>query len=283
MIPLYNKTLFFLFRNLVTCKNGCNNQEAKNYGMSAHSILVIDDEPSARDFARSILETEGYNVFAVNSVDAGIALLAGQDDITMVICDINMPDKDGFEFLHYLNSNLRYASIPLLFSSGRAEGQTVKRAKAMGARGFLAKPFLGQDLIRRVTYTLKSDKGIVLIVSKDQLSLNVMARTIFIAHYMPLMASSLESARDTLENRQIDILMADLSLGDNSGLDLVVEVKESFYKIPTIIVKGSQDTMTGEEIISAGADAVLEKPLTNLDVIKKLEIILQTCRCTSTK
>ncbi|MEZ5360677.1 MAG: response regulator [Candidatus Zixiibacteriota bacterium] len=239
--------------------------------MSASTILVIDDEATAREFAQTHLENEGYNVLMADSVNRAIEILSTNKHLSLVICDINMPDKDGFDFLNYLNTDLRYACIPLIFSTGRADAQSVRRAKAMGARGFLAKPFLGEDLLKRVKYTLKSGKGVVLLVSQDQLSLNNIARHIFVAHYMPLMATRVEDAHELMKSRQIDFLVTDLYVGAASGMDLVVDAKASFFKVCALVVKGSQDTISEEELISAGADVVLQKPLRNIDIIRKLE------------
>lgn len=251
--------------------------------MSATTILVIDDEASSREFAQTHLENEGYSVLSAPSVDNAIEILAANKHISLVICDINMPGKDGFDFLNYINTDLRYASIPLIFSTGRADAQSVRRAKAMGARGFLAKPFLGEDLLKRVKYTLKSGKGVVLLVSQDQLSLNNIARHIFVAHYMPLMATSVDAAHTLMKNRQIDFLVTDLNVGSASGLDLVVDAKASFFKVPALIVKGSQDATSEEELISAGADAVLQKPLRNIDIVRKLEQIMLKYKTSGTR
>ena len=242
--------------------------------MKKYAILVVDDEAAIRQFLEENLACGGYRVLSAASVDEAISMLVSHSDISLIICDIAMPKRDGFDLIRYINDNLRFTSIPLIFSTGKTDAQTVSRAKALGARGFLAKPFTGQELRKRVTNALDSGKGTVLIVSSDQLSLNIMARNISVARYKSLTAPTIADAHALLNDKQIDILISELQLSDGSGLELMASAKESVYKIPVLIITGKPDVIVEEQLITAGADAIIRRPFSNIDIISKIEAIL---------
>jgi len=249
--------------------------------MKKHTILVIDDEESTCEFITVHLSSEGYEVLTAMTVDDAIQALVSHTSISLIICDISMPKKDGFDFMRYLCNNLRFASIPLIFSTSRSDEITVTRAKSMGARGYLVKPYVGQTLLEKVRAILESRKGTVLIVSYDELGMNIMARSIFRANYNPLTTGSVTEAKHMLAERQIDILITDATLPDLSGLELMAFAKEQYHNIPVIIILGKQDHITVEGAIAAGADDVIRKPFFNTSIVAKIESVLIVRRNTA--
>jgi two-component system chemotaxis response regulator CheY len=106
--------------------------------MSAR-ILVIDDSALVRRQVGKALSTAGFAIDeATDGMDA-LEKLAGNPDTRLIVCDVNMPRMNGIEFLEQLNAQGSRIAVVMLTSEGQPE--LVERAKALGAKGWLVKPF----------------------------------------------------------------------------------------------------------------------------------------------
>ena len=113
----------------------------------AATILVVDDEASARDLLRLHLSAAGYEVLvAEDAIAAGYMVLRRPPDL--IISDVNMPHMDGFEFIAALKSDKTLPYIPVIFLTTMEEGD--HRGKELGAVGYLTKPVRADYLLTMV-------------------------------------------------------------------------------------------------------------------------------------
>lgn len=121
--------------------------------MSAHHILVVDDEVGIRELLRDILEDEGYHVkLAENAAQAREHRY--QTRPNLVLLDIWMPDCDGVTLLkEWVNGGL--LTMPVVMMSGHATVDTAVEATRIGAFDFLEKPIALQKLLKTVHAALK--------------------------------------------------------------------------------------------------------------------------------
>jgi two-component system chemotaxis response regulator CheY len=114
----------------------------------AHRILIVDDSPSMRVFIRRVLNLSGIEVSecleAANGLLALEALRASKVDA--ILTDINMPVMDGEELMLRLSKDPQLRDIPVIVISTDASGCRMERMRALGARGYLAKPFRPEQL-----------------------------------------------------------------------------------------------------------------------------------------
>lgn len=111
----------------------------------AASILVIDDSMMVRKQVGNALRTQGYAVVeAVDGVDA-LEKLEATPDARLVVCDVNMPRMNGLEFLEQLSARKSAPPVVMLTTEGQPE--LMQRAKALGAVGWLVKPFKPELLL----------------------------------------------------------------------------------------------------------------------------------------
>jgi two-component system chemotaxis response regulator CheY len=105
----------------------------------ATSVLVVDDSMMVRKLVGSALKSQGYNV--VEAVDGADALekLAVNPDTKLIVCDVNMPKMNGLEFLEQLAA--RNSSVPVVMLTTEGQPEMIQRAKSLGAKGWLVKPF----------------------------------------------------------------------------------------------------------------------------------------------
>lgn len=101
-------------------------------------ILVVDDSQSIRDVLRKFLEQKGFEILsAVDAFEA--ADLLGSNDVILIITDIYMPNKTGFDFLEEIRSNGSHA-IPVIVITGFPTAETVETAASLKVKHFLLKP-----------------------------------------------------------------------------------------------------------------------------------------------
>jgi two-component system KDP operon response regulator KdpE len=114
-------------------------------------ILVVDDEPQIRKFLRLGLEGHGYGVFEAESAEAALrAAVTHQPEL--VVLDLGLPDREGFEVLAALRE---WSSAPVLVLSVRnREGEKV-RAFDLGADDYVVKPFGMPELLARIKAALR--------------------------------------------------------------------------------------------------------------------------------
>ena len=107
-------------------------------------ILVVDDDPIMRELLGIHLRNAGYEVqTAEDGLAGGYRVLRSRPDL--IICDVNMPHLDGFEFVAALRSDSATRAIPVIFLTSDEEGQS--RGKELGAVGYVSKPIRADQLL----------------------------------------------------------------------------------------------------------------------------------------
>ena len=113
----------------------------------AATILIVDDDLSIRELLRLHLSAAGYAVHvAEDAIGAGYMVLRSPPDL--IICDINMPHMDGFEFIAALKADPTLPKIPVIFLTSYDQGDD--RGKELGAVGYLMKPVRADRLLQLV-------------------------------------------------------------------------------------------------------------------------------------
>ena len=121
-----------------------------------YTILVADDDPDIRDLLASVLREDYENVVvASDGAEAYQAALRERPDI--VVLDINMPKRDGFEVIRLLRENAATRNIPIILLTANADEGSAAKGFAGGANDFLVKPFTPSHLRARVaTWLLRN-------------------------------------------------------------------------------------------------------------------------------
>jgi two-component system KDP operon response regulator KdpE len=117
----------------------------------AAKILVVDDEPQIRKFLRLGLEGHGYGVLEAASAEAALRLAVAEPP-DLVVLDLGLPDREGFEVLSALRE---WSRVPVFVLSVRnREGEKV-RAFDLGADDYVVKPFGMPELLARIKAALR--------------------------------------------------------------------------------------------------------------------------------
>lgn len=118
------------------------------------TILVIEDDGVTRDLFLEGLEAEGFNVISAENGLAGIEE-ARKHLPNLVICDIAMPDIDGYGVLNALRQDPFTAVIPFIFLTGSNTKASVRKGMELGADDYLTKPSTVEELLRAIAIRLE--------------------------------------------------------------------------------------------------------------------------------
>ena len=115
------------------------------------TILVVEDEIVTQRLTKKILEERGYEVVvAEDGVDALMAL--GKINFDLILCDINMPNLDGFKLVEFMNTKNIF--IPIIFITIREDVEDEIRGLALGAKDYIRKPVNRDLLLLRIRKVL---------------------------------------------------------------------------------------------------------------------------------
>ena len=112
-------------------------------------ILVIEDEAQTRDMFLECLEAEGFDAIGAENGLVGVQRAIDQLP-DLVICDIMMPELDGYRVLAQLRRNPVTAIIPFIFITARTESAFRRLGMDLGATDYLTKPCTAEDLLRAI-------------------------------------------------------------------------------------------------------------------------------------
>ncbi len=114
------------------------------------NVLIVEDSKAIRSMIRVSLEEAGgfFAVEAGNGFEALKTLPTRRFDL--IITDINMPDINGLELIGFVKSNPAYKDIPLIIVSTEKSEEDKKRGMALGASGYVVKPFAKDELMTMV-------------------------------------------------------------------------------------------------------------------------------------
>lgn len=112
-------------------------------------ILLIEDNAEVRENTHEILELANYEVLTAANGKIGVEL-AQREKPDLIICDIMMPELDGYGVLHILSKNEQTAGIPFIFLTAKTEKSDIRKGMNLGADDYLTKPFDDTDLLNAV-------------------------------------------------------------------------------------------------------------------------------------
>ena len=113
-------------------------------------ILIIDDSNTIRQQVSFVLKKGGYQVIEAENGLMGIKILKEEPDISLVICDVNMPEMNGLTMVKVINESNDIQHPPILILTTEASAESMAEAKKYGAKGWIVKPFNPEMLIEGI-------------------------------------------------------------------------------------------------------------------------------------
>lgn len=120
-------------------------------------ILLIEDNPDVRENTSEILMLAGYNVVTAENGRIGVEK-ARQTNPDLIICDIMMPELEGYGVLHMLSKDTKTSTVPFIFLTAKTEKSDIRKGMNMGADDYITKPFDETELLEAVEMRLKKNQ-----------------------------------------------------------------------------------------------------------------------------
>jgi DNA-binding response OmpR family regulator len=119
-------------------------------------ILVVDDEKLIRDLLRGYLIKLGYEIKEAADGEQAIREL-GREDVALLICDIEMPNKDGRQVIKEARSNPKTKDIPVIILTSKGEEDDIVKGYELGTNFYITNPLIRAQLLYGIELMLKED------------------------------------------------------------------------------------------------------------------------------
>jgi GAF domain-containing protein/CheY-like chemotaxis protein len=225
---------------------------------NAKKVVVIDDEPTARDLLQRLLRAEGFHVLTAAGGEEGLRLVRAihPDIITL---DVMMPGMDGWAVLTQLKADPATAAIPVLLLTildDKNLGYT------LGAADYLTKPIDRERLSAILArYKTMEDAHHALIVEDDAATREMLARFLEKEHWQVATAENGRVALERLTEKIPHLILLDLMMPEMNGFEFVAELHQhpEWSRVPVIVVTAKDLTPDERLQLNGYVETVLQK------------------------
>ena len=123
----------------------------------SNKLLLIDDNPLVLDVLKNLFTSEKYDVQTSLNGEEALQVLS-HEPVDLIVCDVMMPQMDGYELQSYISSNPDYSNIPFVFLSALGDNKHRTKGYNAGADAYLVKPFDPEELLAVVSGKIEKSK-----------------------------------------------------------------------------------------------------------------------------
>ena len=199
--------------------------EHKSAEKSQGRLLVIDDNPLIRDVLGNLLKSSDYDVDTVADGRSALKLLESKN-IDLIICDVMMPEMDGYQLYDLLHKSIDFTHIPFIFLSAMGSDEEVRRGEESGADAYIVKPFDPEKMLSLIKGRLKRGRKLKShsIHKFDQFRDEVLRN---LAHELRTPLVALTTGSELLKDKAI----ASDETKKNTVLDAILRGGQRFQKL----------------------------------------------------
>lgn len=115
----------------------------------AKRVLLVDDEPKLVLLMEARLKVNGYEVLTANNGQTALEV-AKKEKPDLIILDLMLPQMDGYKVCALLKKDMRYAKIPIIMFTARAQQEDIRLGEEVGADAYITKPFEPKILLSKM-------------------------------------------------------------------------------------------------------------------------------------
>ena len=232
--------------------------EASSMEPGRDCVLVIDDDPTARELISEYLRQAGFAVITAAGGREGLKRAKEYHPIAISL-DVMMPDIDGWTVLAALRGDPVLADIPVVMATIVDEQ---RHGMTLGAVGYLTKP-IDRDKLIDLMQRFRAPAGPtqVLVVEDDALQRELIRSWLQPQQWLLAEAENGRLALDRLNESQPDVILLDLMMPEMDGFQLVAELQKhsAWRRIPVIVVTARDLTAEDRMRLNSGIETVLMK------------------------
>jgi len=225
---------------------------------SGDCVLVIDDDPTARDLIADHLKADGFSVVTAAGGLEGLKLARELRPIAITL-DVMMPDLDGWSVLGALRQDADLAEIPVIMITILDEH---RRGVALGAAGYLTKPIDRERLTRMINrFRVPARQTRVLMVDDDGTQRERLRGWLEDEQWVVQEAANGRDALALLQDARPDVILLDLMMPEMDGFAVVAALQKEprWRDIPVVVVTARDLDDADRERLNSGVQSVLVK------------------------
>lgn len=250
-------------------------------------ILVIEDNPDNLELMTYLLKQFGYKTLTAMDGEAGLAL-AKESNPDLIICDIQLPKLNGYEIAKQLKADPKYQQIPLIAVTAYAMVGDKDSILSVGYDGYISKPIDPETFVKEIRNFIKQfdandfkldDKldntddhidntltnNATILVVDDSYENRELSRTLLESIQLKvLLAKNVKQALEILDTNKADLVLSDMHLPEESGLDFLKLLKSNpkMNSLPIILISSSRPTeKEQQECLAVGANKFILRPI----------------------
>jgi two-component system cell cycle sensor histidine kinase/response regulator CckA len=224
------------------------------------TILVVEDDAALRELIREALEPAGYRILlAGNGAEALQIAELKKDDIDLLVTDVEIPKMRGTDLADRITASRPVMRV--LYVSGYSDRHLAANGSFKPERAFLQKPFTCDALLKSVRDVLDMPRQASIVIADDDPAIRKLLRDVLrTSGYHVLEAVNGKQAVDHIRREHVDLLVTDLVMPDQEGIETIGEVRARFPRLRIMAMSGG----FGETFLNVarrvGADYVISKP-----------------------
>lgn len=225
---------------------------------AGRTVLVIDDDPEARDIIERFLRKDGFEVATASSGAEGLRL-AHQVQPVAITLDVMMPDMDGWSVLRALKADPSLKDVPIVMLTMVDDKS---KGYSLGATNYLTKPVDREHLFDALkNYCVPGKVCSVLLVEDDKSIREMMVRTLEKTSWQVNEAGNGREALEQMTQIKPDLILLDLMMPVMDGFDFLLEMRgnQTWKDIPVIVLTAKDLTAEDRRTLSGKVEQILEK------------------------
>jgi CheY-like chemotaxis protein len=247
----------------------------------SETVLVVENDDRIRTLVEEILASAGYTVLVAGSGEQALQLCEqASKPIELLLTDVVLPKMNGREIADRITQ--RSPKTKVLFMSGYTGNAMIHRdVLSQPKMEFLQKPFTPQALCRKVREVLDSallPLRRILVVDDMPAVLNLIGTLLEDSGFDVVKASGGREARTKIQTHPVDIVLTDLSMPDEEGIETIRALRAKHPGLKIIAMSGAFGSEILQSAKALGADATLAKPISQERLLECIQSLSKPAR-----
>ena len=227
-------------------------------------ILLVDDSSFIHKMVGTTLSEEKFHMYHAYNGNEGIEA-AKKHIPDLIITDIEMPEKNGYELCKVLKNNELTHNIPIIIQSSLSSGYNFDKGFDSGADDYITKPLVSEELISKVkefTQTPFEKRETVIVSDSSRMIRKMVIRGLEKQGFYTIEAESPEELIELSGSKKADMFIISQVYRNRTGRDIVrsLRKKPEYKKTPVIMLSSREDTLDLRKNRSAGISDFISKP-----------------------
>ncbi|MEL6440600.1 MAG: hybrid sensor histidine kinase/response regulator [Cyanobacteria bacterium J06621_8] len=251
------------------------------------TIMVVDDSTALRRTMALTLEKAGYRVIQHKDGRDALTGFKQNPHLDLIICDVEMPVMNGFEFLGMRRRDSALSKVPTFMLTSRSGAKHRNLAKQLGADGYFTKPYVEQDFLGEVNQILtqnqqaiapKVEKRVqtktILVIDDSSALRRTLSLSLEHRGYRVIQGrDGLEGLQQLRDNLQTDLVICDIEMPNLNGFEFLTSRRQepSLNNVPVVMLTSRSSEKHRALANSLGAADFFTKPYVEEQFISEIE------------